>query len=191
MSAAGDEVLASARSAADPPGADRAPDRGPPPGGRHGPARVAEQLQRHGDPRVGDDERSSPAAGCWRRSTCSTGPRCCAPPGRGRWTRCETIMTVFDQTLFRAVPAAVPGDGGRAHRRCQRDGAHPGARVRALRVLGGRGPRRQPVRDRRGDPPGGGHACRARPALAAGVGRAGRAHDDRSTPATRPPRASW
>ena len=81
----------------------------------------------------------------------------------------RTVMTAFDETLFRVVPAvyreldrAVAGAGRRGI---------PGAGLPAVRQLGGRGPGRQPVRDRAGHP--GDRDDPGRPRAA----RAGERHD--------------
>ena len=86
----------------------------------------------------------------------------------------RTVMTAFDETLFRLVPAVyramdhvlLGADSGRV--------PSPAPGVPAVRQLGRRRPGRQPHGHRRGDPRGGGDPGRPRAARAGG-----RLHPDR------------
>ena len=93
----------------------------------------------------------------------------------------RTVMTAFDETLFRVVPTvyreldrALAGpDSGQV--------ASGGAGLPAVRQLGGRGPGRQPVRHRERHPRGGHHPGRPRAARTRG-------HHDQDRPGADPAR---
>ncbi len=136
VSAAVDEVRVVLVPPADPPRADRAPDRGPSPGGRDGPAShrgAADPLQRptggrrralRGPPTAAGGGR--PAVPDLRAARHPAGAAGRGPDHHDRLRR----------DLVPCCTAPVPGDGGDPGRRRQRVGPHPSARVRALRVLG-------------------------------------------------------
>ena len=76
----------------------------------------------------------------------------------------RTVMTAFDETLFRLVPSVYRALDQVLLGAGQRGGGLAGAAVPAVRVLGGRRPGREPDRHRRHDPRGGGDPGRARAA---------------------------
>ena len=88
------------------------------------------------DTRRGASNRPRPGGGCARKSTCCGAPRRCGSRRWGRSTRSRTVMAVFDETLFRVVPALYRAldralAGGRVRVR-----GPGGARVPAVRQLG-------------------------------------------------------
>ena len=66
--------------------------------------RVADQLQRHDDPRVGDDERLVARRRLLEEIDLLHRTSVLRATRPGPLDEVRTIMTVFDQTLFRAVP---------------------------------------------------------------------------------------
>ena len=66
--------------------------------------RIAEQLTRHNDPRVGDDERFVARRRLLEEVDLLYRTSALRSTRPGPLDEVETIMTVFDQTLFRAVP---------------------------------------------------------------------------------------
>jgi phosphoenolpyruvate carboxylase len=66
--------------------------------------RVADQLQRHDDPRVGDDERLVARRRLLEEIDLLYRTSVLRATRPGPLDEVRTIMTVFDQTLFRAVP---------------------------------------------------------------------------------------
>ena len=66
--------------------------------------RIAEQLTRHGDPQVGDDERFVARRRLLEEVDLLYRTSVLRATRPGPLDEVETIMTVFDQTLFRAVP---------------------------------------------------------------------------------------
>ena len=100
----------------------------------------------------------------------------------------RTVMTAFDETLFRVVPA-VYRELDRALGRPEATEPGAGPRLPALRQLGGRRPGRQPVRDRAGHPGDRGHPGRPRAARAGERHRPDRPGADpaRGDHAARPP----
>ncbi len=66
--------------------------------------RIAEQLTRHSDPRVGDDERFVARRRLLEEVDLLYRTSVLRATRPGPLDEVETIMTVFDQTLFRAVP---------------------------------------------------------------------------------------
>jgi phosphoenolpyruvate carboxylase len=81
--------------------------------------RIAEQLSRHSDPRVGGDERVVAHRRLLEEVDLLYRTSALRATRPGPLDEVETVMTVFDQTLFRAVPrlyrateAALIGDAG-------------------------------------------------------------------------------
>ena len=66
--------------------------------------RTADQLQRHDDPRVGDDERFVARRHLLEEIDVLRRTSVLRTTRPGPLDEVRTIMTVFDQTLFRAVP---------------------------------------------------------------------------------------
>jgi phosphoenolpyruvate carboxylase len=66
--------------------------------------RIADQLQRHDDPRVGDDERLVARRRLLEEIDLLYRTSVLRATRPGPLDEVRTIMTVFDQTLFRAVP---------------------------------------------------------------------------------------
>jgi phosphoenolpyruvate carboxylase len=66
--------------------------------------RIADQLQRHDDPRVGDDERFVARRRLLEEIDLLYRTSVLRATRPGPLDEVRTIMTVFDQTLFRAVP---------------------------------------------------------------------------------------
>ncbi len=66
--------------------------------------RIAEQLDRHSDPRVGDDERFVARRRLLEEVDLLYRTSVLRATRPGPLDEVETIMTVFDQTMFRAVP---------------------------------------------------------------------------------------
>ena len=120
------------------PGVHRAPDRGPPPRGGRVPA-PRQRAAHLGRRPAGGGRRGRRRTGgsCARRSTCCGGPAQLRVAGMTPADEVRSVMTAFDETLFRLVPAVYraldhvllgAASGAERRRRCRRScGSAPGS----------------------------------------------------------------